>query len=156
MKRYLWMTMAAAGVLLGWWLAIADPCLIAFLRGMPDGAANPIAITACRVSPDAGVVLVTNGDVIVRLGALFLISGLLALVLGLVDPARNRSRVVKVVMVGFVVAGTIYLVLDTIVFGLDAPVTGASVVTLLATTAVTCGGAMLGWTQAEATWREAA
>jgi hypothetical protein len=154
MKRYVWMSLAAAVAMLLWSLAIADPCLIAFLKGGADPTANPIAITSCGYDPGTGLFVLTNGDVIIRMTGLFLVAGIVALVLALSDPARVRRNVIASTLAGLAVGGSIYLAMRTVVYGFDPASTGVLAQAALVCALITTAGAAAGATLAATTWSE--
>jgi hypothetical protein len=90
-------TTAAILVLL-WILSFWDPCLIAALRGGPLDSANPIAVARCMTTDVA--LVITNGDLIVRSGALCVLMGLFGVVGGLLDPTRRKRSFLALTVLG--------------------------------------------------------
>jgi hypothetical protein len=82
---------SAALLVLLWVLSVADPCLIAFASGGDYIRANPIAIVECSVTPD-GFLVVSVGDVIMRLAALAILMGLFGYGFALLLPALEKRR----------------------------------------------------------------
>ena len=105
--RYFPLLATSIIVVLIWILSFADPCLIAALRGGPPDSANPIAVTSCVVS-DAGV-LITRGDVIVRVAALVPMMGLFGVVGGLLDPTRRKRSFAGISALGATCGFAIYV-----------------------------------------------
>jgi hypothetical protein len=113
-SRYLPLLGVSIVVILLWVFSVADPCLIAFLRGGPPSSANPIAITSCKIN-EAGMILITNGDAIVRLAALALSMGLFGIVGGIVEPARRKRSFAGLAVAGATYAFAIYVAVQFVV-----------------------------------------
>jgi hypothetical protein len=105
--RYIALFSVAALLVLLWILSIADPCLIAILSGGPSPTSNPIAITECHVN-EAGGILISRGDAIIRLAALALLSGLFGLICRLLEPERRKRNFGGIAAVGATWAFAIY------------------------------------------------
>lgn len=152
--RYpLFVGIAAATAFL-WCLSIADPCLVNFLRGTGDPAANPVAITTCRYDAEQGLTSVTVGDVIVRIAALFLLAGITALVVALVDPARRRRNVVAVMLAGYAVGCLAYAGLRAFGLGFDPSILSFYLVEWFVISLVVTIAAAIGFALAATTWSE--
>jgi len=60
---------------------------------------------------------ITNGDVVIRLGALTLMSGMFACVCSLLDPAGSRWNVTAITAAGLTIAGVVHLLLQSLALG---------------------------------------
>jgi hypothetical protein len=144
--RTSWVLMTTATlVVLFWLLSIANPCLVAHLRSANPADGNPIAITQCRVAP-GGYEYLTNGDVVVRVGALIVLMGIFALAWGLVDPPPTKRRLALVTAIaaatGFVVIAALTAVVYPVGAVLGFLVAEWAGTTVIAVVAVLCGAAL--------------
>jgi len=152
MQRYVWFSVAASVAILLWIFSIADPCLIGFLPAGPGW--NPIALTRCGLEPASGLIILTNGDLIIRLAGLFVIVGIAAVIIALIDPARVRRNTIGVMLVGLAVGGAIYLSLRCLVYGFTPNDVGFFIAAAVVSAVVTSVAATIGAALAESTWRD--
>ena len=94
-----------------WMLSVAHPCLIAIARGGEYSSANPIAITECSVSTD-GLLVITVGDVVMRLAALALLMGLFGFVIATMRPLLTRRRLAWIAAAGTICAFAVYVIVE--------------------------------------------
>jgi hypothetical protein len=143
LNRQLMLLAIATLLILLWFFSVADPCVIAFARGDMSGAANPIAILGCHVTD--GMVSVTVGDMIVRLGLLFLLMGIFGLVGARWELTRDPWRLALLAAMGAVAAfaACVYIQLALVRFS-TFTLGVVPVMTLLLATIVAALGARTG------------
>ena len=138
------MLAAATLVMLFWGLSIADPCLLGHFLGDGNPAMNPIAIATCEYTPETGKGGITRGDLIIRLGALAIVSMLLACVFALVDPLRSRFSIIGISVCGFTIAFLIHFVLRVMVMGASSGLIVFYLIAWLVCAVITVVAAALG------------
>jgi hypothetical protein len=112
--RYLVLLAVAALLILLWFYSIADPCRFA-----------AIAITECIVRD--GRVIITNGDVITRLSALFFLMGSFGFVCALLEASRAPWSFAGIAAAGATIAFAAHQTLNFSIF-MDASIEAFDVV----------------------------